>query len=107
MARNRRTANAPESAERTGPTLRDVLAMVKCPVTLRIEDPYEAHAVDATVMHGRNGIGLTEQLERSRVLAGQALLACRPIALNVTAVDNNARLVLTVRPFRDPPERKE
>ena len=103
MARNRRTADTPPQA----PTLRDVLAMVKCPVTLRIEDPQEAHVVDATVMRGRNGLGLTEQLERSRVLAGQALLSCRPVALNVTVVDNNTTLVLVVRPFRDPPERKE
>ena len=119
MARNRRTANGPagaqvsalgfmatESVKLKGPALRDVLELVRCKVVLSVEDHHPDEGVDVVQMCGWNGPILVTKLERSRVLAGQALLSCRPRSVE-TSVDagNGTCVTVTVRPFDGPRER--
>ena len=94
--------NDQETAWSTGPALRDVLKQVKCPVKVRIEDRQAANEVDVVVMHGRSGPILAAQLNRSRLLPGMSVLACRPL-LNVTTAGDDALLIATVRLYDEPP----
>ena len=87
-------------ANEGAPTLRDVLETAACRVKLVVLDhPANDIGFDRTYMSAVSGPLLVQQLERSRVLAGNALLACRPKLRLDTDDEAHQALVLEVSPF--------
>ena len=86
------------------PRLRDVLEQTRCYVRLVVRDQRGKNTSDATTMSAPSGASLIDQLEHSRVLAGEALLGCCPV-LTLDEHGECAVLVATVWPFDGP--RKE
>lgn len=87
-------------ANEGAPTLRDVLETAECSVKLVVLDhPENDLGFDRTYMTAESGQSLVHKLERSRVLAGNALLACRPKLRLDTNDETHQVLVLEVLPF--------
>ena len=82
------------------PRLRDVLEQTRCYVRLVVRDQRGKNTSDATIMTAPSGVSLIDQLEHSRVLAGEALLECCPI-LTLDEHGECAVLVATIWPFGD------
>lgn len=87
------------------PRLRDVLEQTRCYVKLVVRDQRGKNTSDATIMSAPSGASLIDQLEYSRVLAGKALLECRPV-LTLDEHEKCAVLVATVWPFDGPREER-
>lgn len=82
------------------PSLREVLETANCRVKLVVLDhPANDLGFDRTYMTATSGQSLVHKLERSRVLAGNALLACRPTLRLGNDDEARQALVLEVSPF--------
>jgi len=86
--------------------LRDVLEQTRCYVRLVVRDQRGKNASDATTMSAPSGVSLIDQLEHSRVLAGEALLECCCPVLTLDEHEECAVLVATVWPFDGPREER-